>query len=134
MRPDGVGPRSATASCDGASNVAETIFTASAPPARLLQTISASSASVAADTAFALSATAAPTSNAHRFAFFRVIVSTLAFPIFVSDGWPHSMQPSPFRQSLALAFLQNDPSALPRAITATSASSEVTMPTMTMSK
>src|SRR3954470_21789528 len=75
-RPDGVGPRSATASGDGASNVAESIFTASAPPVRPLQTVSASSASVIASALSALMAAIAPTSHAQSFALFRVIVST----------------------------------------------------------
>jgi len=43
------------------------------------------------------------------------------------------MQPSLFRQSLTAAFRQNDPSALPKTITATSATSDVTMPTITIS-
>jgi hypothetical protein len=76
IRPDGVGPRSATASCDGACNVAESIFTASAPPTRPLQIVSASSVSVTADALLALIAATAPTTHAQSFALFCVIVPT----------------------------------------------------------
>src|SRR3569832_835910 len=73
-RPDGVGPRSATASGDGDCNVAESIFTASVPPLRSLQTVSAFSARVSAKAEFAVRAAAAPTNHAHSFAVVSVIV------------------------------------------------------------
>ena len=76
MRPDGVGPRSATASGDAVCNVAASILTASVPPARPLQTVSASSANVAANAPVAPSAAVVPTIHAHSLALVKVIAST----------------------------------------------------------
>ena len=133
-RPDGVAPRSATASADGACNAAKSIFTASVPPTKPLQTVSASSASVAADAPPALSAAAEPSSNAHSLALIRAIVSTRLSRFFRPTLGCIQCKPLPLRQSLLPALRQNDPSALPKAITASSASSDVTMPTIMISR